>query len=53
MSDLLEGKYIILCKVIKKIHNVRSDEEVYKWMLFELTLTIERNKRNIKFQKQY
>ena len=60
MIDTLIGEHIILRKAkeddyLSMLNNVWGDEEVYKWMLYTPTLTIEeaieRNKRSIEYQK--
>jgi RimJ/RimL family protein N-acetyltransferase len=62
MFDLLIGKNIILRKAKEKdyesmLNNVWGDEEVYKWMLYTPTKTIEdsidRLKRSMEYQKDH
>ena len=61
MYDLLVGEHIVLRKAkeddYKPMLEVWGDEEVYKWMLFEPTLTISdaimRNKRSMEYQKDH
>ena len=62
MFDTLIGEKIILRKAKMSdyelmLKNVWGDEEVYKWMLFKPTFTIDdaidRCKRSIKFQKDH
>lgn len=61
-DNVLEGNRIILRKAKlddyeSMLKNVYSDEEVYKWMLFKPTFTLEDAKeridRTIKFQKDH
>ena len=62
MINSLVGEHIILRKAKPSdynsmLKNIWSDEEVYKWMLFKPTLTIDdaidRTNRSIEFQKDH
>ena len=62
MINSLVGEHIILRKAKPNdynsmLKNIWSDEEVYKWMLFKPTLTIDdaidRTNRSIEFQKDH